>query len=161
MKAREFLKELCHCISDWCVWSAMIPFLTQLRFYIWIIPASISSVQIYFWLVINVTSYLVFSLQTDLIWSSVFYMWSWLVFQKFTLEGCKRNCLTYHLRGQWEEPADSGWNSHFGNYRMWEKIGFWEQWGKFLFCFLPDLSKTVPRTSQRLFLVCKFVKWYH
>ena len=77
---------------------AVIP-LTQLRFYIWIIPVSISFVQIHFWLVMNVTSYFIFSLQTDLIWSCILYMWSWLTIQKFMLGDCKRNCLAYHLRG--------------------------------------------------------------
>lgn len=148
---REFLKELYHWKSDWCVWSAMILFLIQLRFYIWIIPASVSSVQIHFWLVVNVTSYLVFSLQSDLIWSSVFYMaligilkvHVWRLKEKLSdilPEGIMwRNC--------------SGWNSHSGNYEMWEQYAalYLELWEKFLFYFYMIYQKLIQEPLENLF----------
>lgn len=65
----KILKASYHWTSDWRIWLTKIPFSTQPRFHFWIIPASIPSVQIYFWLVVNVASYFVFSLQTDVTWS--------------------------------------------------------------------------------------------
>lgn len=140
----------------------MIPFLTQLRSYIWIIPVSISFVQIHFWLVINVTSYFIFSLQTDLIWSSVFYMWRWLAFQN--------SC--------WETAKEIIWHTSWGdNVKKLQTVDetvtlaimgceknmllpcAWEQWEKFLFYFLHDLLKTDSKTSLKT-PVYHFIKWY-
>lgn len=127
----------------------MILFLIQLRFYIWIILASVFSVQIHFWLVVNVTSYLVFSLQSDLIWSSVFYM-ALIGILKVHVWRLKEKLSDIPPEGiMWRNC--SGWNSHSGNYEMWEQYAalYLRAVREISFLFLHDLSKIDPRTSWK------------
>ena len=119
---RKILKEYCHWKTDWCVWSAVISFLPQWRFCFWIIPANISSVHIYFWLVVNVTSYLVFSLQTDLI----------LCLLHVALIGIP-NTHVERLQKKLSDIPPEGimWR----NCRQWMKQSLWQLWDVRKICF--------------------------
>lgn len=128
----------------------------------------------YFWLVINVANYLVFSLQTDVIWSSVFI--------------CG---LDWHSKNScWETAKEIVWLTTWGhNVKKLQTVDetvtlaimgceknmlfhVWEQWEKLIFYFPHDLLKKViqnfPQTPsclrlwngtiKNLFQSCIFLK---
>lgn len=144
---REFLKELYHCKGDWCVWSAMIPFLTLLGFCTWIIPASLSSVQIHFWLVINGTGHFISSLQTNLIRSSLPFLRG---LDRRSTKSCQETMEEPGWHRTWGDNvkrASSGWSCRSGNY------GAWEQYASSL-CLRAQREIFIFRvTCQKLILV--------
>lgn len=95
--------------------------------------------------------YLVFSLQSDLIWSSVFYM-ALIGILKVHVWRLKEKLSDILPEGiMWR--SCSGWNSHSGNYEMWEQYAalYLELWEKFLFYFYMIYQKLIQEPLENLF----------